>query len=170
MDTPEEVKFYDLYLSHALDKAYTQAQQVMQRAYDGRLIADFQNQGVPAELGDSAWHNLVANRLMDTLTLPALIPQVVLNFLVTTDLPEHHPDKRFFDSNVGRVDFFFLDYAGKHIVEIDGPYHHQSEEQYTRVLRRDRTLRTLEYHVHRFSNMEVRQAKDFQAFAWELFY
>ena len=84
--------------------------------------------------------------------MPTLIPQVGLNFVDAENLPDGHPDKQFYESNVGRADFMFFDFEGRpHIVEIDGPYHHRSEEDYTTLLRQDRTLRRKGYHVHRFS-------------------
>lgn len=171
-ETPAEARFYDLYIWEAMHRSvvFENAPKVLERAYSGELTAEIDESWGGGELGSLSWLSWAHEELMHQLRRPALVPQVVLNFVLTSDLPEDHPDKHFFDSDVGRVDFFFLDSRGKHIIEIDGPYHHSSEEEYTRVLRRDRTLRRQGYWVHRFSNMEVMQAKDFHAFAWELFY
>jgi len=151
-ETEEERRFYELYLDFAFRKAQRSAYQT-----------------VKGVVGDPDQRPLfVGYDLVCALGLPALLPQVVLNFVRAADLPDGHPDRHFFDSNAGRVDFVFVQKGERHIVEIDGPVHHATEKGYTRNLRIDRTLRHQGWQVHRFSNLEVREAKDFRQFAWEL--
>jgi hypothetical protein len=168
-ETPAERRFYELYLHYSLSLYNAQPHDLLRSAYSGDLFAHTRGWEHPFEVGDDSWMFHLHERLLALPTAPAFIPQVVLNFVDAESLPEGHPDKEFYDSNVGRADFMFFDNSGKHIVEIDGPYHHRNDEDYTRLLRQDRTLRRQRYHVHRFSNLEVVQAKDFYAFAWELF-
>jgi hypothetical protein len=106
--------------------------------------------------------------LAATLTVPALLPQTVLNFVRIADLPPDHPDLNFFEGNVGRVDFAFVLKGERHIVEVDSAIHRATERSYTSKLRIDRTLRDQGWHVHRFTSLEVKEAKDFEEFAWKL--
>jgi len=162
-ETPAERRFYELYLAWAVSQAHAQVQSFLEKA-----VTDPQGAGLAADVGTSEWVERVLYNLLVQLEVPALIPQVVLNFVRTRDLPEYHPDHDFFSTNAGRVDFAFVHKGQRHIVEIDGPVHHATEERYTRNLRVDRTLRHQGWQVHRFSNLEVRQAKNFREFVWEL--
>ncbi len=162
-ETATERKFYEMYFQYCL--RWSRPREVLERAYRGELVDPV----LRVEPGDWTWMWNTHWSLLNLLGQPALIPQVVLNLIVTGDLPNDHPDKNFYDSNVGRVDFYFVSRSRKHIVEIDGGYHHRSEEEFTRLLKRDRTLRRQGYVVHRFSNLEVTKATDFDEFARELF-
>lgn len=173
-ETGAERRFYELYFDHVLysNSEYESqppnewfAANILRKAYEKPKSL---GRGV-GEVGDERWITIVRADLQKTWGSPALIPQVVLNFVIPSDLPDDHPDKEFYESNEGRVDFVFFDKNGKHMVQIDGPYHYRSDEEYTRRLRRDRTMRKQGWHVHRFSNMEVMEAEDFGDFAWELF-
>jgi hypothetical protein len=171
-ETAAERRFYELYFKFMLSNGLrpVRYQVLLVKAYAGTLTM-FESGSVPSEEpGSESWMSVTWSHLVATLDLPALIPQVVLNFVGAEGLPSDHPDKRFYESNVGRVDFMFFDKKGSHVVEIDGPYHHRTEEDYARLLRQDRRLRKEGYHVHRFGNLEVMQAKEFNAFATELFF
>jgi len=168
-ETGAERRFYEMYFWHMIAPV---AGFLLEAAYRPDFSQGLRKAGRKrdVEIGGSGWRAALHEGLMRNLGSPALIPQVLLNFVSIKNLPDDHPDKHFFDSNEGRVDFFFLDGRGKHIVQIDGPYHHSSAAEYTKVLRRDRTMRKQGYWVHRFSNMEVMQAEDFRTFEWEFFY
>jgi hypothetical protein len=168
-ETATERKFYDLYFRYVLARTFLRpsVREVMHGAYSGAAYAGWTYIPQP---GEDIWFMDLHGHLIDLLDpFPALIPQVILNFVPGTELSDDHPDKMFYDWNVGRVDFLFLRAGVKHIVEIDGPYHHRTDAEYTRLLRRDRSLRREGFAVHRFSNMEVTQATDFTSFAQELF-
>jgi hypothetical protein len=168
-ETAAEAKFYKLYLRAALPQFHFE--DLMAQLYEPLFSKLLRARGYKKhyEVGSQTWFSIAWELLLGYLDCPALIPQVVLNFVNAENLPEDHPDKRFYDSDVGRVDFLFFDERGTHIVEIDGPYHHRNEDDYTHLLRQDRTLRGRGYHVHRFSNLEVMRAEHFRQFEKELF-
>jgi len=167
-ETDAERRFYEMYFWHVIAAL---AGYLLEVAYRPDFSQGLRKAGWKSdiEIGGRGWAFAIYQNFLLNLDSPALIPQVLLNFVPIKDLPDDHPDKHFFESNEGRVDFFFLDGRGKHIVQIDGPYHHSSAADYTKVLRRDRTMRKQGYWVHRFSNMEVLQAETFRPFEWELF-
>ncbi len=158
-----ERRFYELYFAFAFQQARSRASEALQTA-----MADPSLAGLPTDVGSDEWAQSLWQHLLATLTVPALLPQTVLNFVRTTDLPSDHPDLNFFEGNVGRVDFAFVLKGERHIVEVDSAIHRATESSYTRTLRIDRTLRDQGWQVHRFSSLEVRQAKDFEEFAWKL--
>lgn len=162
-ETAEERRFYELYLDWVLTRGRIKAHKDVKRA-----VADPRKAGLGADVGTKLWAERLGYNLLSNMSVPALLPQVVLNFVRAADLPEDHPDRHFFDSSAGRVDFVFVHKGERHIIEIDGPIHHATEKGYTRNLRVDRTLRNQGWHVHRFSNLEVKEAKDFWEFAREL--
>jgi hypothetical protein len=161
-ETAQERRFYQLYFERAVREAFfLGAHQLLSNAIAHPPVGS-------GPVGGEAWNGGVGLNLTRLLKYPAFLPQVHLNFIRAADLPEDHPDRHFYDSNVGRVDFVFVAKGERHIIEIDGPTHHATEKGYTRNLRVERTLRHQGWHVHRFSNLEVKEAKDFQDFAWEL--
>jgi hypothetical protein len=167
-ETEAERRFYEMYFLYQI---VPMAGWLLEAAYRPDFSEGLRKAGRKRdiEIGGSGWAYAIWQNFIRVLDWPALVPQVLLNFVPTKDLPDDHPDKDFFESNEGRVDFFFLDDRGKHLVQIDGPYHHSSAAEYTKVLRRDRTMRRQGYMVHRFSNMEVLRAEHFKPFEWELF-
>jgi len=158
-----ERRFYELYFVFAFQQAQRRASQALQTA-----MADPSSTGLPTDVGSEEWTQSLWRHLVATLTVPALLPQTVLNFVRTADLPSDHPDLNFFEGNVGRVDFAFVRKGERHIVEVDSAIHRAAERSYTSNLRNDRTLRDQGWKVHRFSSLEVREAKDFEEFAWKL--
>jgi hypothetical protein len=165
-ETAAERRFFDLYLAYVVAEARPKALPVIRQAMADP--AHIEQEMGRAKVGDEVWVFHVHYDLVQLLSTPALLPQGVLNFIGAPDLPEDHPDRHFFDSHVGRVDFVFVHKGRRHIVEIDGHSHHATEKGYTRNLRVDRTLRRQGWQVHRFSNLEVKEATDFQDFAREL--
>ncbi len=162
-ETRWERRFYELYSAFAFQQAQGRASEALQRA-----TADPSSAGLPTDVGSEEWAQFLWRHLMATLTVPALLPQTVLNFVRTADLPPDHPDLNFFEGNVGRVDFAFVRKGERHIVEVDSAIHRATQTSYTRRLRIDRILREQGWHVHHFSSLEVREAKDFEEFAWKL--
>ena len=157
-ETRWERRFYELYFAFAFQQAQRRASEALQTA-----MAD-----PPSDVGSEEWTQSLWRHLVATLTVPALLPQTVMNFVRTADLPSDHPDLQFFEGNVGRVDFAFVLKGERHIVEVDEAIHRDTERSYTRRLRIDRALRDQGWHVHRFSSLEVRETKDFEEFAWKL--
>jgi hypothetical protein len=162
-ETRWERRFHELYSAFAFQQAQGQASAALQAA-----VADPLSAGLPADVGSEEWTRDLWQLLVATLPVPAFLPQTVLNLARSPDLPSDHPDLLFFEGNVGRVDFAFVLKGKRHIVEIDSATHRTSERSYTRRLRIDRTLRDQGWQVHRFSSLEVRQAEDFEEFAWKL--
>jgi hypothetical protein len=162
-ETRWERRFYELYLAFAFQQARRHASEALQTA-----MADPSSAALPTDVGSEEWAQSLWRQLVATLTVPALLPQTVLNFVRTADLPSDHPDLHFFEGNVGRVDFAFVLKGKRHIVEIDEAIHRATERSYARNLRIDRTLRDQGWQVHRFTSLEVREAKDFEEFAWKL--
>ncbi len=162
-ETRWERRFYELYFRHAFDGARRSAFERLQTA-----MADLTAAGLPAGVSGEEWVRSLWRSLAATLTVPALLPQVVLNFVQTVDLPPDHPDLHFFEGNVGRVDFAFVHNGERHVVEIDSAIRQTTEKSHARTLRVHRTLRRQGWHVHRFSRLEVSEATDFEEFAWEL--
>lgn len=162
-DTRWERRFYELYAASAFQRAQGRAYEVAQKA-----VADPSSAGLAIDVGGEEWAKLLWRDLMATLAVPALLPQVVLNFVRTADLPPDHPDLHFFEGNVARVDFAFVHKGERHVVEVDAASHHSTEKTYTSNLRIDRALRHQGWRVHRFSSLEVREARGFEEFAWEL--
>ena len=162
-ETRWERRFYELYFAFAFQQARRRALEALQTA-----VADPSSVGLPTDAGSEGWAQSLWRRLVATLTVPALLPQTVLNLVRAADLPSDHPDLNFFEGNVGRVDFAFVLKGERHIVEVDSAMQRASERSYTRNLRIDRTLRDQGWNVHRFSSLEVREAKDFDEFAWKL--
>jgi hypothetical protein len=162
-ETRWERRFYELYFSFAFQQAQRPASEALQTA-----MADPSSAGLPTDVGSEEWAQSLWRQLVATLTVPALLPQTVLNFVRTADLPSDHPDLNFFEGNVERVDFALVLKGERHIVEVDSAIHRATERSYTRNLRIDRTLRDQGWNVHRFSSLEVRKAKDFEEFAWKL--
>jgi hypothetical protein len=162
-ETQRERRFYELYFASAFRRAQRGACEAVEKA-----MVDPFSTGLPADAGSEEWAQSLWRDLMATLTVPALLPQVVLNLVRTADLPSNHPELHFFEGNVGRVDFAFVHEGERHIVEIDLPIRRATEKGYARSLRADRALRRQGWHVHRFSDLEVKGARDFEEFAWEL--
>lgn len=162
-ETRWERRFFELYVSHAFQGARRGAFESLQMA-----MADPSAAGLPTEIGSEEWTQFLWRALVAALGVPALLPQVVLNFVRSADLPPDHPDLHFFEGNVGRVDFAFVHKGERHVVEIDSSIHHATEKSNARTLRVHRTLRRQGWHVHRFSGLEVSEATDFEEFAWEL--
>lgn len=162
-ETRWERRFYELYSAFAFQQAQGRASAALQTA-----VADPLSAGLPTDVGSEGWAQALWQLLVSTLSVPALLPQTVLNLARSPDLPSDHPDLLFFQGNVGRVDFAFVLKGKRHIVEVDSAVPGASERSYTRRLRIDRTLRDQGWHVHRFSSLEVREGKDFEEFAWRL--
>jgi len=162
-ETRWERRLYELYIAFAFQQARRRALEALQTA-----MADPSSAGLPTDVGSEEWAQSLWRHLVATLTVPALLPQAVLNLVRTADFPSDHPDLNFFQGNVGRVDFAFVLRGERHIVEVDSAIHRASERSYTRNLRIDRTLRDQGWNVHRFSSLEVREAEDFDEFAWKL--
>lgn len=104
-------------------------------------------------------------------TVPALIPQVWLNYIYDPHLGPKDPKRAYLRKNISRVDFIMLWEGMRHIIEIDGPEHYGSlkggeylvdQERYTKNLIVERSLRNLDWIVHRFSNLEVLNSKSFR--------
>jgi len=130
---------------------------------------------------DADYRPWKAKRDLDNLVLsnmPALVPQVWLNYIYDSHLGPKDPERAYLRANPSRVDFIMLWQGMRHIIEIDGPEHYASpkgdkyiidEEQYTKNLMIERSLRNLGWMVHRFSNLEVLQSEWFgHSFAREL--
>ncbi len=162
-ETRWERRFYELYSAHAFDLARGRAYEVLQTA-----MADPSAGGLPADVGSDDWTQSLWRRLIATLTLPALLPQTILNLERTADIPSDHPDLNFFERNVGSVGFAFVHHGKRHIVEIDRAARRGPGAGSVRDLRIDRGLGQQGWHVHRFGNREVSKAKNFEEFAWEL--
>ena len=162
-ETQWERRFYELYFASGFQRAQGRAGEVLEKA-----VADPSSAGLPTEVGSEKWAQSVWHDLVATLTIPALLPQAVLNFAHTADLPSDRQDLHFFEGNVGRVDFVFVHKGERHLVEIDGPTRDAAKKVHADSLRVDRTLRHQGWHVHHFSHLEVTEAKDFEGFAWEL--
>jgi hypothetical protein len=162
-ETQWERRFYELYFVFAFQQAQGHASAALQTA-----MADPYSAGLPTDVGSEEWTQSLWGHLAATLTVPALLPQTVLNFVRIADLPPDHPDLNFFEGNLERVDFAFVLKGKRHIVEIDGATHRATERSHTRRLRIDRILQDQGWRVHRFSSLQVREAKDFEEFAWEL--
>ena len=158
-ETRWERRFYELYFASAFQQAHRRAHQVLETA-----LADPVSAGLPTDVGSEEWAQSVWRDLVVALTVPALLPQVVLNFAGTADLPPGHPGLQFFEGNVARVDFAFVHQGERHIVEVDDAIRRASEKSYASRLRVERSLRHQEWHVHRFSSLEVREAEDFEEF------
>lgn len=114
------------------------------------------------------WHIAVKFRRFLENT-PALIPQVWLNYIYEPTLGPKDPERKRLQRHPSRVDFIMLWDGKRHVIEIDGPEHYAtfqdgqyaiSEEQYTKNLRIERSLRHSGWLVHRFSNWEVLQWTD----------
>src|SRR3990172_1870950 len=161
-ETRWERRFFELYFAYGFQGARRRAGEVLEGA-----VADPSSAGLPADVGSEEWARALWRDLMATLTVPALLPQAVLNLARTADLPPDHPELDFFEDNVARVDFVFVHNGERHIVEIDG-LHRVSEKGYTRNLRVERVLRDQGWHLHCFGELEMKEAGDFQEFAWEL--
>jgi len=162
-ETRWERRFYELYFASAFQRAQGRAGEVLEKA-----VADPSSTGLPSEVGSEKWAQSVWHDLVATLTIPALLPQAVLNFAHTADLPSDRQDLHFFEGNVGRVDFVFVHKGERHLVEIDGPTRDAAKKVHADSLRVDRTLRHQGWHVHHFSHLEVTEAREFEGFAWEL--
>jgi hypothetical protein len=158
-----ERRFYELYLAFAFQQDQRRASHALQTA-----MADPYPAGLPTDVGSEEWTQSLWRQLVATLSVPALLPQTVLNFARTADIPSGHPDLHFFEGNIGRADFAFVRKGERHIVEVDAAIHRASERSYSRRLRIDRILQDQGWRVHRFSGLEVREAKDFEEFAWQL--
>jgi hypothetical protein len=188
-ETDAERRFYQLYLEWVLGhptwvlEAGSEGGAEREFAYDppGRLLlrmlrepelADEELPGLGG-IGDLGWMICARSWLLDELTFPALIPQAFINLVPTGDLGPEDPDRKFYERNVGRVDFVAFCKGEKHVIEIDGPVHHSTELAYTRNLRIDRSLRRMGWVVHRFSNREIEAEKNFrfaetEVFPWHL--
>lgn len=162
-ETRWERRFYELYFVFSFQEAQGRASEALQTA-----MADPHSAALPTDVGSEEWTQSLWRHLVTTLTVPALLPQTVLNLVRTGDLPSDHPDLDFFKGNVGRVDFAFVRKGERHIVEVDSAVRRATERSYTSNLRIDRTLQDEGWKVHRFSSLEVREAKDFEEFAWKL--
>jgi len=162
-ETQWERRFHELCVTSGFQRVQGRAREVLERA-----VTDPSSAGLPTDVGSEEWTQSVWRELVATLTVPALLPQAVLNFVRTADLPSDHPDLHFFEGSVERVDFVFVHNGERHIVEIDDPVHHATDQAHTRNLRVDRVLRHQGWQVHRFSHLEVSEAEDFEGFAWEL--
>jgi len=163
METPLEQRFHGLYSASAFRRAQGSASQVLEKA-----VANPSAAGLPTDVGSEEWTQLLWRDLVATLTVPALLPQVVLNLVRSADVPSDRPDLHFFEGNVGRVDFVFVHKGERHVVEIDDPTHRADRQAHADSKRVDRILRHQGWHVHRFGHPEVREAEDFEGFAWEL--
>jgi hypothetical protein len=162
-ETRWEHRFFELYSAFAFQQAQARASAALQAA-----AADPLSAGLPADVGSESWTQALWQLLVSTLSVPALLPQTVLNLARSPDLPSDHPDLLFFEGTVARVDFAFVLKGKRHVVEIDSATRRTSEKSYTRSLRIDRTLRDQGWQVHRFSSLQARQAEDFEEFAWAL--
>ena len=162
-ETPWERRFHEMYSAFGFQRAQGRACEVLEKA-----VIDPSSAGLPTDVGSEEWTQLLWRDLVATLTIPALLPQAVLNLVRTADLPSDRPDLHFLEGNVGRVDFVFVHKGKRHVVEIDGPIHHPTKQAHADSLRVDRILRHQGWQVHRFSHLEVREARDFEGFAWEL--
>lgn len=101
--------------------------------------------------------------MWSTLTYPALIPQVWLNWLSATDRDT------LLSENPSRVDFVAFAEGRSHAVEIDGPSHYATydavtrsyavdEYEYARNLKIARSLERQRWHLTRVARIEVREA------------
>ncbi len=162
-DSRWERRFQELYIHHAFQETREQAHEILREA-----LEDLSTCGKPGDPVDAEWELGLWRDLVVTLTAPALLPQVVLNLVRTTDLSANHPDLDFFDGNVTRVDFVFVRDGERHVVELDDAGRRPGGSSRTQDVRTDRALRRQGWHVHRFSTVEVKKAKDFEEFAWEL--
>lgn len=156
-------RFYELYSGHAFELARGCAYEVLETA-----MADPSAGGLPVDVGSEEWAQSLWRSLAARLTVPALLPHVVLNFAAGRDFPSDRPDLDFLAGNVGSVDFAFIHDGKRHIVEIDRAAQRGSESGSSRDLRVDRTLRHQGWNTHRFSSREAMKAKNFEEFAWEL--
>ena len=108
----------------------------------------------------------VTDAILESLTAPALIPQVWLNCVYE---PKRSPEeeKAELEYMPKRVDFLFIHRGQIHIVEVDDPSHYAKydeqtrkyevdEERYTYNLRAERALMEQGYQIHRMSNYEIR--------------
>ncbi len=158
-----ERRLYEFYFHHAFHQARDHAHHVLRAAMDGLCAV-----GKPRDPCDEEWSLSLWRDLLLTLAAPALLPQVVLNLVRSVDVPSGHPDLDFFEGNVTRVAFAFVRDGERHVVEIGGAGRRSSGSSPTHNTRTDRALRRQGWHVHRFSSAEVKKAKDFEEFAWEL--
>ena len=186
-ETEAERRFYQLYLEWALRdpkwvlEAGSEDGAEREFAYDppGRLVlrmlrepelVDREIPGHGGVIGNEAWMICTRSWLLDELAFPALVPQGFMNLVPTGDLEPNDPDQKFYERNVGRVDFVAFFKGERHVIEIDGPVHHSTELAYTRNLRIDRSLRRRGWVVHRFSNREIAAEKSFGFALTEVFW
>lgn len=114
----------------------------------------------------------VTSIIQESLTAPALIPQVWLNYTYDSSQPptEETDELRNMPK---RVDFLFIRQNKMHIIEIDDPSHYAiydeskkryevSEEKYTNNLKTERVLREQGFEIHRLSNWEILNATESQ--------
>lgn len=108
----------------------------------------------------------ITERLIDSLSLPALIPQVWLNYVYDPYVNPKDIERTTLRDMPSRVDFCLIKEGQRHVIEIDDPSHYAdfdeksrrwevNEERYTRNLWIERRMRQEEWYVHRFSNWEV---------------
>src|SRR4030042_6423270 len=112
METPFERRFHELYSASAFRRAQESASRVLEKA-----VSDPSAAGLPSDVGSEEWTQLLWRDLVATLTVPALLPQAVLNLVRTADVPSDRPDLHFFEGNVGRVDFVFVLMGNVAVVE-----------------------------------------------------
>jgi len=105
------------------------------------------------------------------LGFPALIPEVWLNYF---GRQKDESDELQLSENPSRVDFVMFNRGKKCVIEIDGPSHYAtfdefnrrydvSEERYTKNLKIERSLRSQGWQIFRFSRLEVRETDNFYA-------
>jgi hypothetical protein len=107
----------------------------------------------------------VIRAILDSLTAPALIPQVWFNCMYAPSGSSEHEWKEPIC-----VDFIFIFENKLHVVEIDDPSHYArpnsslkwvaDEEAYTSNLKVERYLRSHGYEVHRLSSWEILNATE----------
>lgn len=108
----------------------------------------------------------VSDKLVESLSHPALLPQVWLNYLYDPLTSPKELEKTTLRDMPSRVDFLLIYEGQRHVIEIDDPNHYArldeksrrweiDEERYTRNLRIERGLKQQKWFVHRFSNFEV---------------
>jgi hypothetical protein len=102
----------------------------------------------------------VIRAILESLTAPALLPQVWFNCMYA---PDESPEREGEEPIC--VDFVFILENRLHVVEIDDPSHYArpnssakwvaDEEAYTTNLKVERYLHSRGYEVHRLSNWEI---------------
>lgn len=171
--TPAEKRFLEKYLSLAgLIEEYPEENTIAGLGLDAAWLIDFWNRDRDAlkERGVGRISDL-DNELLTGLrygnaNLPALIPQVWLNWIYDPKLGLADSQREHLHDNPSVVDFVMLHNGKKHIIEIDDPGHYAtfdknqqkyvvSEEEYTKNLRIERRLRWDGWAIHRFSNWEI---------------